>query len=501
MNRIDHINKITTYSARFVLEVEGFNATSQYHINIHAESFLIPILNETFGLQLENFNSTQKKNFPAIDLADFKNKVAFQITSTADLDKIKRTLESFSKYKLDQQFDVLYIYIITHKKEKYNVTKLADVIPDGFAFDIDEHILDKDDLLKKINGISSTPKLYALAKIFEHEFSDVQIQTRQQKFISGYLSNEPEAILPNMLRVTFPSALYKAELNIANEAEILEDVNQYLISNERKPIKSMKKGKLIKHALRMKNVYSAEWVTYENCIYTFIDLSDPLEPMRQIVETGNVERFECAEFYDTNDDYKRIFKHLLRNTLTVFCKQKQIEWFGPREIFRFANNRVVPNQKRLKWKGKKEATKTVIFEMMNKKEQHIICYRNLAFRSSFLDLGEDWFLVINPTWSFTNPGGYKESRFESDYMSGIKRMENNSAVCNYFRFFSYYFTHVDLFTREYPYLKLHPVEPLTISPKLEEATWNPAKVPVKKGKALEAELQVDNELSDNSLFE
>ena len=138
--------------------------------------------------------------------------------------------------------------------------------------------------------------------------------------------------------------------------------------------------------------------------------------------------------------------------------------------------------------------------MMNKKEKHIICYRNLAFRSSFLDLGEDRFLVINPTWSFTNPGGYKESRFESDYMSGIKRMENNSAVCNYFRFFSYYFTHVDLFTLEYPYLKLHPVEPLTISPKLEEATWNPAKVPVKKGKALEAELQVDNELSDNSLF-
>ena len=216
-------------------------------------------------------------------MADFKNKVAFQITSTADIDKIKGTLESFSKYKLDQQFDVLYIYIITHKKEKYNVTRFVNVIPNGFAFNIDEHILDKDDLLKKINGISSTPKLHALTKIFEHEFSDVQIQTRQQKFVSGYLSNETEAILPNMLRVTFPSALYKAELNIINEPDILEDVNQYLISNERKPIKSMKKGKLIKHALRMKNVYSAEWVTYENCIYTFINLSDPLEPMRQIV--------------------------------------------------------------------------------------------------------------------------------------------------------------------------------------------------------------------------
>ena len=501
MNRIDHINKITTYSARFVLEVEGFNATNQYHINIHAESFLIPVLNETFGLQLENLNATQKKNYPAIDLADFKNRVAFQVTSTADIDKIKGTLETFAKYRLNEQFDVLYIYIITQKKEKYNQSKLSNLIPDNFYFDVNEHILDKDDLLKKINAISSTPKLHLIAKIFEHEFSDVQIQTRQQKFISGYLSNETEAILPNMLRITFPGSLYKAELNITNEAVILEDINKYLINNDRKPIKSMKKAKLVKNALRMKNVYSSEWVTYENCIYTFIDLFDPSEPMRQIIEEGNIERFECADFYETNDDYKRIFKHLLRNTLMVFCKQKLIEWFGPREIFRFANNPKVPNQKRLKWKGKKEATKTVIFEMMNKKEQHIICYRNLAFKSSFLDLGEDWFLIINPTWSFTNPGGYKESRFESDYMSGIKRMENNSAVCNYFRFFSYYFTHVDLFTREYPYLKLHPVEPLTISPKLEEATWNPAKAPVKKGTALEAELQVDNELSDNSLFE
>jgi len=501
MNRIDHINKITTYAARFVLEVEGFNATSQYHINIHAESFLIPVLNETFGLELENLNSTQKKNYPAIDLADFKNKVAFQVTSTADFDKIKSTLETFSKYKLDQQFDVLYIYIITHKKEKYNAPKLAGVIPNSFTFDSDEHILDKDDLLKKINAIISTPKLHAIAKIFEHEFSDVQIQTRQQKFVSGYLSTETEVILPNMLRIAFPTALYKAELNIANEAEIIADVNQYLVSNNRKTIKSMKKGKLIKHALRMKNVYSAEWVTYENCIYTFIDLSDSLEPMRQILDTGTIEQFECEEFHKTNDDNKRLFKHLLRNTLTTFCRLKLIEWYGPREIFRFANNPKVPNQKKLKWKGKKEATKTVIFEMMNKKEQHIICYRNLAFRSSFLDLGEDWFLVINPTWSFTNPGGYKESRFEADYMSGIKRMENNSAVCNYFRFFSYYFTYVDLFSQEYKYLKLYPVEPLIISPRLEEATWNPAKIPAKKGRALEAELQVDNELSDNTLFE
>ncbi|OCX52769.1 hypothetical protein BEL04_00065 [Mucilaginibacter sp. PPCGB 2223] len=500
MNRIDHINKITTYAARFVLEVEGFNANSQYHINIHAESFLIPVLNETFGLELENLNSTQKKNYPAIDLADFKNRVAFQVTATSDFEKIKNTLESFFKYKLNEQFDVLYIYIITHKKENYNATKLRAIMPGDFVFDVNENIIDKDDLLKKINAISSTPKLQAIAKLYEHEFSDVQIQTRQQKFVSGYLSTENEPILPNLLRITFPEKFYTASLKIDEQA-VIADINDFLQKNNKRQVKSLKKGKLIKHAMRMAGIKSDEWIPHENRIYTFLDLTKSSEALRGIIDTTTIIDIDSEAYYEASEDNKRVFKHLLRNTLIAYCKLKLIEWFGPREIFRFANNQKVPNQKRVKWKGKKEATKTVIFEMINKKEQHIICYRNLAFRSSFLDLGNEWFLVINPTWSFTNPGGYKESRFEADYMSGLKRMENNGAVCNYFRFFSYYFTYVDLFTTEYPYLKLHAVEPLTISPRLEEGTWNPPKLATKKGKTMEVELQIDNELSDNTLFE
>jgi len=81
MNRIEYINKIVKYASIFVHEVGGFNALNQYHINIHAESFLVPVLNEILGLSLENLNTTQKKNFPAIDLADFSKRVAFQITS------------------------------------------------------------------------------------------------------------------------------------------------------------------------------------------------------------------------------------------------------------------------------------------------------------------------------------------------------------------------------------------------------------------------------------
>jgi uncharacterized membrane protein YqiK len=128
MRRIDYINKITTYAARFVLEVEGFNATNQYHINIHAENFFTPDLNEIFDLNLENINATQKKNFSAIDLVDYKNRVAFQITATATFEKVKNTLQTFFEKKLDKYFDTLYFYVITEKKGKYPEDKIKEIL-------------------------------------------------------------------------------------------------------------------------------------------------------------------------------------------------------------------------------------------------------------------------------------------------------------------------------------------------------------------------------------
>jgi len=499
MNRIDYLNKINTYAARFVLEVEGFNASNQYHINIHAESFIIPVLNETFGLNLENLNSTQKKNYPAIDLADFKNRVAFQVTATSDLSKIEDTIKKFFKHDLHKSFDVLYFYIITHKKQKYNNDKLNKLLQDRFIFNANEHVIDKDILLQKISSISSTPKILALAKLFEHEFSDIQIELRKKEYIGGCLNKEPENLSPNFLKITFPDKLYIARLNI-DEEKILADLNEYLVSIGKKPIKTMKKPTLVKKALRKYRSKVVDWLLYENFIYTFRNLYDELEPFRKIVDKGTITPIDCKDFYGKSDDSKKVFKYLLRNTLMELCKIKEIEWYGKKEIFRFANNQKAPSQKQVRWKGKKESTKTVIFEMINKKEQHIICFRSLAFNSSFLNISDDWFLVLNPTWSFTNPGGYNQSRFESVYLSGIKRLENNNSVFNYFRFFGYYFSHTDLFTADYPYLKVSPHISLTLSPRLEEKTWIPLKVFAALINAPPVEMKEDTELFDNSLF-
>lgn len=499
MNRIEYINKINTYAARFVLEVEGFNAIGNYHINIHAESFLVPVLNEVLGLQLENLNNTQRKNYPAIDLADFTNRVAVQVTSTNSLQKIKDTLETFGRHNLQNQFDILYIYIITEKREQYNDSKLSEVIPQGFHFSSNDHVIDKDTILQKISAISATPKLLAISKLYEHEFSDVQIEQRKKKFESGYLNSEPENICPNMVKITFGKHIYKADLNIDEEA-ITAKLNDYLTTIGKRNIKKLKPGKLVHRALREINAIASDWILYENCLYTFRDLTLNNEPFRKIVDIGTITPLECSEFYEQNEATNRVFKNLLRNTLMQLCHLKGIQWFGPRKTFRFANTRP-PSIKQVRWKGKNESTKTVIFEMINKKEGHVICYRSLAFKSSFLNFDSEWYLVINPTWSFTNPGGYRESRFESAYMSGLKRMENNNTIYNYFRFFAYYLGYVDLFTEEFPYLRVHKPEPISLSPSLKEAKWNPIKIVEKAIDAPETEFKVDTELEDPKLFE
>jgi len=499
MRRIDSINKINTYAARFVLEVQGFNATGQYHINIHAENFLIPVLNEVFGLELENLNSSQKKNFPAIDLADFNNRVAFQISATAATDKIKSTLQTFTEKKLDQYFDTVYVYILTEKKDSYPTDTLKKSLPAEFNFEPSNHVIDKDDLLQLINAITVTSKLELLTKIFEHEFSDVQIELRKKEFDSGFLKNEPEEIYPNMLEISFPDKFYIAQLNI-DEISITAKVNDWLTQSGKRTIKKLKPHKLVKHALRGKGYYGQDYLLHEKSLYTFRNLHDPKEPMRQIVDIGTITEQSCNDFYEDNEADNRVFKDLLRRNLVQLCHHKGLQWFPEKYILRFANNRDVPNTKRIKWKGKKEATKTVIFEIISKKEGHIVCYRNLAFKPEFEQLGDKWFLVVNPTWSYTNPYGYKTSHFESKYMAGIKRLENNGSIYNYFRFFGYYLSYSDLFTKEYPYLKIQSPFTLTMLPALDEKSWRPVKLPVETTSGLEVTQDSDQEL-DKTLFD
>ncbi len=73
------------------------------------ESISIKVFNATHKLNLINKNQLNP-NFPAIDLADDVKKIAIQVTTNADAKKIKHTVKQFEKFKLNNQYQELYIF-------------------------------------------------------------------------------------------------------------------------------------------------------------------------------------------------------------------------------------------------------------------------------------------------------------------------------------------------------------------------------------------------------
>ncbi len=497
MNRKDYIDKIAKYLARFVEEVKSYNDMSLYDYNIHAENALIPILNAVFDLKLVNANSIKKKNFPSIDLIDDENKVAFQITSTSGQEKVKATLIKFGENNYHTLYETLYIYILT-EKEKYSEKIIKENTPTGLDFNAETHIIDISDLRNRIAYIQSLEKLEYISRLCEHEFSDVQIESRVKKFQSGFLKNESEKLHLNFLPITFTEKMYVADINIDKEA-IKESINAWRIEKGYRKRKNFTTEELLRYEMKGKQVYLQDFILRENKLFTLRDLFDNKEPLLQFLDKGTITQMYPDEYYLTDNIYLRNFKNLLRQHLIEKCKSRGMEWVALRGLLRFRNRRENPSEWRVKWKGKNQSTKTAIFKMVNKKEGHIICFRSMAFRPSFELFGSQWYLAINPTWSFTNPGGFKPSRFEKGYLMGLKRQESNNAVYYQYRFFGYYLAYQDLFTKEYPFLKISQGTPLDFSPKMDDSKWLPPKefIPMNE---LEANLKQDNELS-NSLFD
>jgi hypothetical protein len=166
MIRKDLIELINTYASLFVNQVKGQSAMGYNDLNIHAEQTSIPILNVVFGLELKNANQ-ERKNYPAIDLIDEKERVAFQVTSTATSEKVISTLQKFIDNNLYEQYSTLYIYILTEKKSNYNKGKIKNIIKDKFIFDTGIHIIDYTDIMKRVNFIASDEVLAQLALVYK----------------------------------------------------------------------------------------------------------------------------------------------------------------------------------------------------------------------------------------------------------------------------------------------------------------------------------------------
>lgn len=159
--------------SRFVAQIEGATAMNRTDINKVAETILIPLLAEIYGYtNLKNLNYTEDSNYPGIDLGDETARVAFQITSTSDSDKVKHTLIQFVENKFYEKYDKLIIYILKKKQKSYSDSGYEKIIQGNFTFDKDKDIWDYRDILKEVANFQNVDKARQVERILEDNFGE-----------------------------------------------------------------------------------------------------------------------------------------------------------------------------------------------------------------------------------------------------------------------------------------------------------------------------------------
>ncbi len=170
MNRLVSLNRINELMSLFVYQVEHAGSMYLNDINRVSEDILIQLFSEIFGhSDLKNLNWSEKANYPSIDLGDYKSRIAYQITSTSDSQKLKKTLKKFMEHKLYDKFDRLVFYILTRKKA-YRVN-FDQITQDLLKFDKKKDILDSKDLIEEIRKLSDD-KLITVKELLEKQFGN-----------------------------------------------------------------------------------------------------------------------------------------------------------------------------------------------------------------------------------------------------------------------------------------------------------------------------------------
>lgn len=160
--KLDLIARRLNYLKVQIIHANSLNLTD---INIHAENFYRDFYN-LMGYSFDNVNF-DSQNFANIDLIDSKNKIAIQITSQNDNNKIKEAIDGFYK-KVENKEYQLKLLLISKDAKEYK-TKFGD------KFDHKKDVIDTKRLLAEINN-KKTHEIEEIA-----DFLDKEVLTERRK--------------------------------------------------------------------------------------------------------------------------------------------------------------------------------------------------------------------------------------------------------------------------------------------------------------------------------
>lgn len=99
--------------------ISNSNKKNLTDINVICEEIFCKLLNRVYNLQLEPMSANKTANYLAVDLVDEEQKVAYQITSRNDRQKINMTIEKFNNSELRDSIEELNIFILKADDHNY----------------------------------------------------------------------------------------------------------------------------------------------------------------------------------------------------------------------------------------------------------------------------------------------------------------------------------------------------------------------------------------------
>jgi len=427
-------NELRQVVSRLVTQVELATKQGKLDINLALEDALIPILKELFHLpKLHNLNAKQK-NFPGIDLGDEFDRVAFQVTATTDLEKIKKTLNVFIEKNYQSNFDELYVLMLVKKQKSYSQLSIDKIIGDVFTFNTNTHVIDPGDILAKASNLRVTAQKRIL-----HEFKLILGE------IDGYLALResttelPRAYTTNLAPISFPNTVYVAQLTIVKK-EVFERARAELGYKGRR---SSDMFLCVRLALALEGSQFSAWTFHDGKLFTFSNFDDHTALM-SIVDKGSIEELDSNELYDSEYvEYENVFKSLLQGQVREQVKDYCIgfDMFEKQYYFQPEDKEQISRKE--KWIGLKAAQRTVFERVESKKEPGKVAhFKHLSFQLTFVKIQDQFHAMIVPSWLYTY-NTHRRSRFHDKLVSKQKGLENNQAVRNLTRFVSYFLAQMD----------------------------------------------------------
>lgn len=158
VHNISRVLAITRY------DIEQRQSLNDLSLNIHGENYFRDVMNFIYKYNLENDNFNTQ-NSSCIDLIDKKKKIAYQITTTRTAEKIENTLRALKTEKYNG-YKINILYLLEKSKPNSNT---QDDFKSRFQINLEDHLLDSSDLIKKINDLTTPEVIELNEKYFKNK--------------------------------------------------------------------------------------------------------------------------------------------------------------------------------------------------------------------------------------------------------------------------------------------------------------------------------------------